>query len=87
MAYRPTFGYPFSLYVSDPYAPILAREYYELLNKDFDRAPDAFIPEKHLTVVKKAVKKGNRFLKAVTTLHRIAGMNPARGKDVGWAGS
>ncbi len=76
LGYDPAEKYSFNLYVSGPYAPNLARHYYELRGEDLDRIPPAEIPERYLAAVKDAAKKGNRFLEAVASLHLIAHSNP-----------
>ncbi len=81
LGYRPVSSYPFNLYVSGPYAPALARDYYDLMEKNLERVRPARIPGRHLEIVKDAVGRGLPFLETVCTLHVIAHANPERDRE------
>jgi uncharacterized protein YwgA len=72
--------YRFTDYFHGPYAPNLAKDYYALKQAGKLRAASAHAPappalEGRMSVVVEAVRKGNPFLEAVTTLHSIASHN------------
>jgi uncharacterized protein YwgA len=73
--------YSFSDYFHGPYAPNLAKEYYALkeAGKLRGASPRARVHnplDGKLAIVAEAVRRGNPFLEAATTLHSIASLNP-----------
>ena len=76
-----TKNYNFNLYVRGPYSPDLARAYYNITIDTVSKVPAAFIQDHRLRPVCEAVKRGNNFLEAASTLHLIARKNPGKPKD------
>ncbi len=72
--------YCFTDYFHGPYAPNLAKEYYALkdagkLKAAVSRASATRAPSGNPAVVADAIRRGNAFLEAVTTLHSIVTRN------------
>ncbi len=78
--YRPAHGYRFNLYLSGPYSPLLARDYYALPSQEVPEVMPAKIPDRYLRPVTEAVTKGNKFLESAATLLFIANYNEGKTK-------
>lgn len=81
LEYEPASAYRFSNYLRGPYAPGLARDYYELAQRE-PQVAEAVIPERILAVVADASREGILFLEAVTTLHSIWQYNKGASKEM-----
>lgn len=71
--------YRFSMYVHGPYSPELAKDYYAL--QDGKPLPAVVLPDgprdrEAETLVAEAIQRGNKFLEAAATLHKVRRENP-----------
>lgn len=78
LGYRPVRSYSYNRYFHGPYSPDLAKDYYALVEKRAKPADRAeALPPSAVTSIVKAVRLGNPFLEAASTLHFVARQNRA----------
>jgi hypothetical protein len=73
--YAPFQAYSFTRYFHGPYCPDLAKDYYALREGRAGPGKMAALPPGALEPIVRAVRKGNGFLEAASTLHHVASKN------------